>query len=457
MFNKQADYPPGPPCNFWGVGLFAANRRDPLKFMREVTDAYGDIVYFRVGHENIYLINRPEYVHETLVTHGSHLVKGRGGDRSKLLLGEGLLTTAGQAHRQQRKIEQPAFHRSRIAAYAEVMVAETEAMSATWRDAEAFDDIGDEMRHMTMAIISRTMFGEFDPAERDELSRALRRVLTQYTAFPHPLVRRFKNLPLPRVRRWRDARHTLEAAMQRRIDARRRDDAHHDDLLAMMLDAQREADSNTLDDNVVDADRRLRDELLTIFIAGFETVSLMLMFTWYLLARHPDVEARLHRELDDVLEGGRAPVAADVPRLPYTEMILNEALRLYPPAWRLVRCVIKPYEVGGYTIPAGALVIVSQYLMHRDERFYNEPHRFDPERWTPEARSARPPYAFFPFGGGARTCIGDRFAMMEGVLLLATIARRWRLRVPARYEIELQPRHTLGTRRGVPAVLELRN
>jgi cytochrome P450 len=235
------------------------------------------------------------------------------------------------------------------------------------------------------------------------------------------------------------------------IVERRREGSDRGDLLSMLLLARDEEGGEGL------TDAQVRDQAMTIFLAGYETTALALAWTWYLLAQNPEAEARLHEELDAVL-GGRLPTFEDVPRLDYTARVFNESLRLYPPTWRLVRWAIEDCEFGGYVVPAGSQVIVSQYVMHHDERYFPDPFRFDPERWTPEAKAERPQYSFFPFGGGPRRCLGETFAVVEGVLLLATLARHWRLRLVASGPpVEMEPLHMLRPKRGIQMRLERRS
>jgi cytochrome P450 len=257
-----------------------------------------------------------------------------------------------------------------------------------------------------------------------------------------PFSELLEKLPLPPRRRFERARARLDAVIYRIVEERRREGRDRGDLLSTLLHAvDEEGDRTGM------TDEQLRDELMTIFLAGHETTANALAWTWYLLSQHPDVEARLHGELEEVLKG-RAPTAEDFPRLRYAEMVVAESMRLYPPAWAVGRLALEDHEAGGYLIPRGSLVLVSQYVMHRDPRFWPEPERFDPGRFTPEARSARPQFSYFPFGGGPRRCVGEGFAWMEAVLILATLARRWRLRLAPGADVRTEPRITLRPGKG---------
>jgi cytochrome P450 len=275
-------------------------------------------------------------------------------------------------------------------------------------------------------------------------------VMNLFNVLLLPFSEYLDKLPLPQTRRFHRARERLDATVYRMIEERRRSSHDRGDLLSMLLLAQdEEGDTGRM------TDEQVRDEALTIFLAGHETTANALTWTWYLLSEHKDVETKLHQEIDAVL-GLRLPTTDDVPRLRYTEMVLAESMRLYPPAWALGRLARADYEVGGYVVPAGALVLLSQYVAHRDPRYFPDPTRFDPERWTPEARESRPQYSYFPFGGGPRRCIGEGFAWMEGILLIATIAQRFSLRLVPNHPVELRPVITLRPKHGMRMTLSKR-
>jgi cytochrome P450 len=265
-----------------------------------------------------------------------------------------------------------------------------------------------------------------------------------FNAMLLPFSELLEKLPLPQKRRFQRAKERLDTTIYRMIDERRRSGEDHGDLLSMLLLAQdEEGDGGGM------TDEQVRDEALTIFLAGHETTANALTWTWYLLSQHPLVEARLHEEIDSVLKGGRLPSFEDVPNLKYTEMVLSESMRLYPPAWAIGRLAIKDHAVGDYVVPPGTLVLLSQYVMHRDERFFPDPTRFDPDRWLPEVKEARPAFSYFPFGGGPRRCIGEGFAWMEGILLIATLARTWSMRLVPGHNVAVNPVITLRPRHGM--------
>lgn len=433
---KPSFYPPGPKSRFFGLDLHLASQRDPLGFMERAARDYGDIVYFKLGQRHVYLLNHPDYIKGVLVSHYANFLKGRGIVRRDNFLGEGLLTSEGELHRRQRQMTQPAFHHERFAAYGATMTKLTEDASRGWSAGGRLDVI-EAMREITLPITSQTLFGTRVDTEHERIIAAFRAGLSRFRPFRPAAGRLSDRLSPLHRRRLRRARFDLEELISRIIAERQHSgDDDRGDLLSLLLSRTGAADEQLM------SDRQIRDEAITLFIGGFENVATALTWTWYLLARHPEVEERLHRELDGAL-GGRAPTTADLPRLEYTRMVFEEAMRIYPPVPRLVRTAIRDYQVGAYTIPAGSLVVVSQYLMHRDARYYPQSARFDPERWRPEAKRQRPAYSYFPFGGGSRRCIGEGFAYMEGVLLLATLASRWRLRPVSHAPAEVTATHFL--------------
>ena len=434
-------HPPGPKGQLIG-GNFKAFRRDSLSYLQEATKDHGDIVYFRFGPQNVYFLNHPDHIKDVLVTHHQNFMKGRALQRSKRLLGEGLLTSEGDFHRRQRRLAQPAFHRGRISSYATVMTDYAARTASRWHDGETLD-ISQEMMRLTLAIVGKTLFDADVEAEADEIGAALTAVMELFDMLLMPFSELLEKLPLPHVRRFKKAKQRLDATIYRIIEERRRSGEDRGDLLSMLLSARdEEGDGGQM------SDLQVRDEVMTLFLAGHETTANALTWTWYLLSQHPEVEAKLHEELDAVLEG-RTPTFEDVPRLRYTEMVLAESMRLYPPAWAIGRLTLSDYHVGGYTIPPKSLVLLSQYVTHRDARFYPEPTRFDPERWTMEAKESRPQFSYFPFGGGPRRCIGEAFAWMEGILLISTLAGRWRMRLVPNHRVEPMAVITLRPKYGM--------
>lgn len=441
-------FPPGPKRQLFG-GNFLAFRRDPLNFLQRLASTYGDIVHFSMGPQEVFFLNHPDYVRDVLVTHNQKFMKGRALQRSKRLLGEGLLTSEGEFHRRQRRLAQPAFHRQRIAAYASLMTGFASQTSDRWHDGQT-RDVAEDMMRLTLAIVGKTLFDADVERDAREVGSALNVIMNLFNAMLLPFSELLEKLPLPQKRRFQQAKDQLDAIIYRLIDERRRSGEDHGDLLSMLLLAQ---DEEGQGDGMTD--EQVRDEAMTIFLAGHETTANAMTWTWYLLSQHREVEAKLHAELDAVL-AGRVPLFEDVAQLRYTEMVLAEAMRLYPPAWAIGRLSLEEYEVGGYLLPAGSLILLSQYVMQRDARYFPEPERFDPLRWLPEARELRPQYSYFPFGGGSRRCIGEGFAWMEGVLLLATLAQNWRLRLAPGHPVRTHPMITLRSKHGMLMTMERR-
>ena len=441
--------PPGPRPR-WPIINFLAYRKDMAAFLERAAREHGDIVYFKIGPQDVYFLNHPDYVKDVLVTRQQNFIKGRALQRAKRLLGEGLLTSEDSFHRRQRRLAQPAFHRQRVAAYAEAMTEYAARTAASWRDGEQLDML-QEMMRLTLAIVAKTLFDADVEEEAQEIGEALATILSLFNAMMFPFAELLEKLPLPQNKRFERAKRRLDETIYRIIDERRKSGEDRGDLLSMLLMSQDEEGTGGM------TDKQVRDEAMTLFLAGHETTANALTWTWYLLSQHEEQEARLHSELDEVLAGRERPRVEDVERLRYTEMVLMESMRLYPPAWAIGRLATKEIEIGGYRIAPGSLVLVSQYVMHRDARYYPEPERFDPERWTMEAREARPQFSYFPFGAGARRCIGESFAWMEGILLIATLARRFRMRHVPTHPVELQPLITLRPKHGMLMTVHKRN
>jgi len=446
--------PPRGPNNPPIIGNLYAFRSNPLQFLIKAAREYGDLVYFRLAVQHMYLVNHPDYVREILVNNQGNFLKSRALQRSKVLLGEGLLTSEGQHHLRQRRLVQPAFHRERLAGYASAMSGQAVKACERWQAGSSMD-VSVEMSRLTLSVVAKTLFSADVESEASEIGEAMTAALQMFQLLVMPFSEYLIKLPLPSVRRFEKARALLNSTIYGLIRERRNSGQDTGDLLSMLLLAQDEEQDGGKKHGGGMTDTQVRDEALTLFLAGHETTANALSWTWYLLSQHPEIERRLHQEIDTVLQG-RAPELADVPQLRYTEMVFSEALRLYPPAWGIGRMVKAPFELGGVEIPAKAICILSPYLIQRDARWFPEPEKFDPERWTPEARESRPKFAYFPFGGGARVCIGERFAWMEGVIVMAAIAQKWRLRLDPDQHIEPLPLITLRVKNGLRMTAEPR-
>jgi cytochrome P450 len=439
---------PGPPRRY-PLQNWLALQRNPLRFLEGVA-RHGDVARFRLGPVFVYLVNDPDLIRSVLVTRADAYHKGRALERARRLLGQGLLTSEGALHLRQRRLMQPAFHRERIAGYGETMVRYAGRAAERWKAGETID-VHKEMVALTLAIVGTTLFDADVEEEADEIGKALTEALELFQRLLMvPYGEFLEKLPIPSTLRFRSARRRLDATIARLIAERRRNPRDRKDLLTLLLLAQ-----DTEGDGGGMTDTQLRDEAMTIFLAGHETTANAMAWTWHLLSQNPEAEGRLHEELDRVLEG-RAPGVADLPRLRYTEMVLSESMRLFPPAWILGRRAIVDHELGGYRIPAGSIVLLSQWITHRDARYFPDPLRFDPQRFTAEAQAARPKFSYFPFGGGPRVCIGEGFAWMEGVLVLATIARRWRFLPVDGIPVTPAAMITLRPKSGLPMRIEAR-
>jgi cytochrome P450 len=409
-----------------------AMRRDPIAFFTKLARDHGDFVRFDVGGGPLCLVNHPDLIREVLLTHDSEFTRWYAVD-IRQVLGDGLFVSEGDFYVRQRRLAQPAFHRRRIAGYAAAMVREATALGERWREGET-RDIAADMNALAMKIVAGTLFGSDVNEDAEEVRAALSDVL-----------RFFERSTIPAADRpeFDAARARLDATIYRMIQARRATGAEdRDDLLSMFL-AARDADDGT-----GMTDPQVRDEVMNIFLAGHESTANALTWTWYLLSQNPEAECRLHAELDAVL-GSRVPELSDAANLPWTEMVFAEALRLYPPLWSIARRAIGPVEISGRLLAPGTVVILSQFVTQRDARFFPEPDRFDPERFTPEAKMARPKFCYFPFSAGSRQCIGEPFAWLEGVLCIATIAQGWRLALAPGHRVEVQPALTLRAKHGM--------
>lgn len=428
------------------LGNMPEFNRDPLEFLARCAREYGDVVRTRFLYVTAYFLNNPDHIEYVLATNNRNFIKSRS-LRSPFfhrLVGNGLVTSESDFWRRQRRLAQPAFHRDRVNAYSEVMVNYTERMLGAWREGEV-RDIHREMMRLTMEIVVRTLFNADVSGDADQVGATLQLMVKPFASQATLQWILDNRLPTPGHRRFFSAVQSIDEIVYRIIGQRRASGQDQGDLLSMLLQAQDEDGSRM-------TDKQLRDEVMTLFLAGHETTALALSWAWYLLAKHPQVEAKLAAELEEVL-GGRAPTAADLPRLRYTEMILKESMRLYPPAYGVGREALKDCEIGGYLVPAGTQLFMFQWVVHRDERYFDHPEAFRPERWADDLAARLPKYAYFPFGGGPRVCIGSSFAMMEAVLLLATIAQRFRLALVPEHPVALLPAMSLRPKNGIKVTL----
>jgi cytochrome P450 len=439
-----ATLPPGP-RGHWLSGSLPDFRRDRLDFLSRCARDYGDIVSLRLGPRRVFLVNLPDAIEAVLVTQSRNFTKHFALRLNPLVLGKGLLTSEGDFWLRQRRLAQPAFHRTRIAAYGAVMVDYTQRMLTGWSAGQTCD-ILTEMMRLTLAIAAKTLFDAEVGAEADTVGTALQLLQANFIARFNSLLPLPVWVPTPNNLRLKRAVRQLDEILYGFIRQRRQSGVDRGDLLSLLLHARDEDDGSRM------TDQQLRDEAMTLFLAGHETTALTLSWAWYLLATHPEAADRLLAEVRALLDG-RAPTVEDLPRLRYTEGVVLEALRLYPPAYVVGREAIRDCEVGGFRVPAGTTLLMSQWVVHRDARYFDEPEKFRPDRWVGDLAQQLPKFAFFPFGGGPRICIGNTFAMMETVLVLATIAPRFRFTVLPAHPVVPWPTFTLRPRHGIRAVL----
>ena len=434
-------------------GIFGGHlikfRMRPTEFLTDAAKL-GDVTFMKLGGNPAYFLNHPDFIRDLLVTHNSKFVKGRAVQRAKKLLGNGLLTAEGAEHLRLRRMIQPAFHRNRIAEYAAAMTEFAEKMADEWQSAEV-RDIDKEMMRLTLQVVGKTLFSANIDDDADEVGRAMTDVIELFNYLLLPFSEWLEKLPFPQSKRFSKARDTLNRVIYGIINERRASgELDKGDLLSMLLLAQDEEDGSAL------TDEQVRDEAMTLFLAGHETTANAMTFMWYLLSQNSEKEAKLHEELDKVLNG-KIPTFEDYPGLKYTEAVFAEAMRLYPPAWAIGRLAIEDTTFGEYVIPKGALVIISPFVAQRDTRFWENAEEFIPERWFDQSvKEAGQKFIYFPFSKGVRSCIGESFAWMEGVLLIASLARKWKLRLIPDQKIGLKPLMTLRPKYGMRMKIERR-
>ena len=419
-----------------------AMRRDPLGFFSQMAREQGDFASFRLGdHEHaLYFASHPDYIRDVLVTQDRNFTKWFAVDRIKEVLGDGLFVSEGEFHHRQRRLAQPAFHRERIASYADDMTALASRLRERWQPGSSID-VCSEMNWLAMMIVARTLFGADVESETEKIRESLSEILDQFER---------SLLPIADREDFENAMKGLDNTVYQIIQQRRENNVHRDDLLSLLLQAEDAETGERMND------LQLRDEAMTIFLAGHETSANAMAWSWYLLSKHPEIESRFHDELDRVL-GGRAAKMRDIPDLALTGRIFSEALRLYPPLWAVGRRAMRECQIGDQTVAAGSVVVLSAYVTQRDARWFPNPETFDPDRWTNERRAERPRFSYFPFSAGSRSCLGEAFASMEGVLSLATIGQKWKLRLVPEHRVELQPQLTLRARHGIKMRVEPRS
>ncbi len=442
---KRPPGPPGTPI----MGVMREFNRDSLGFIERARREYGDIVWMRFLYVPALFLYHPDQVEYVLATNPRNFKKSMSlrSNFFQTLVGNGLLTSEGEEWKRQRRLSSPAFHRHRISAYADTMVEYTKRLCASWRTGQELD-MHREMMRLTLEIVVRCLFSADVSSDVDQIGETLKELVKPFASQATLKWILDNRLPTRDHRRFHRLARRVDDVVFRIIGERRGSGKDAGDLLSMLL-AMRDEDGSQM------SDQQLRDEVMTLFLAGHETTALTLAWTWYLLGKDPDTEKRFHDELDRVL-GVRAPEMNDLSELKFTEQIVKESMRLYPPAYGLGREAINDCEIGGYPVPSGTQVFMFQWATQRDARFFDQPEEFLPGRWTKEFEEQLPKYAYFPFGGGPRACIGASFAMMEMMLVLATIGQRFRLELVPEHPVEIYPAMSLRPRDGVRVVVRHR-
>lgn len=441
---------PGPKGLPFSGNLFAF-RKDPLGFLTKVQREYGDVVYIRFGpSRHVYLISDPEQIKDILLTKQHAFHKAKGLQTAKAVVGEGILTSEGEKHMRQRRLLQPSFRKDRIGQYAEAMVDYTEHMLQTWRPGET-RIVTEDMMQLTLDIITHTMFGTGITSGINEIGHAIEVGMKYVSHKASSFLDIPESIPTKSNVEFKRSAQTLDRVIFNIIEERRKKpDANREDLLSMLLKARDEETGTGM------SDKQVRDEVMTIFLAGHETTANTLSWTWYLLSQNPEAEQKFHEELDRVL-GGRRPTHDDIDQLKYTRQIVWESMRVYPAVWAVNRQVVKEVEIGGRLYKPGDTLMMSQFVMHRNPKYYEEADRFLPERFEGDLLKQIPQFGYFPFGGGPRVCIGNHFALMEATLLLATIGSRYKLRLaPDHHEVRPEPLVTLRPKNGLKMVVTAR-
>jgi cytochrome P450 len=443
VIRPGARYPDGPQFARRLVSgeVFSQNAAD---FMLNTARRYGDLNHYIGFGRHIFQFNHPQLIEDLLLRDAGRHHRGLVMQRAKMVLGQGLLTSEAPLHLRQRRLAQPAFHRQRIAAYGQTIATYAEEMSIRWESGTVMD-LHPEMLLLAVRIVGKTLFDTNVETEVQQIAEAVDSFMgflpLAFLPFPEVIL----NLPLPAMKRIRQGQAYLDGLIYRMIAERRKDPRDRGDLLSMLLAAV-----DTEEGTGGMTDKQVRDECVTVMLAGHETTANALSFALWELARNPDVQERLYQECRAVL-GPRAPAAEDYGRLTYAAQVFAETIRIYPPVWVTARTAVEAYEYRGITIPRGAILLAPQIVAHRDPRFWDEPLRFDPRRFTEENKAGRPRFRYFPFGAGARQCIGEGLAWMEGVLILASVASNWKLSLPAGSpaELPLHPAISLRPKGGV--------
>ena len=450
---RDPRYPVGPQF-YKRILTGKAFRGSTADAMLDNARLYGDLVHFRALNRYVYQINHPDLIADFFLKDAPNHHRNLVMQSARQVLGTGLLTSEEPLHMRQRRLAQPAFLRERIAAYAEVIGTQTLNLTAHWPSGTVYD-LHPQMLELALRIVGKCLFDLDTLDDIEAIASAVDSFMSFMPLSFLPFSKQIQKLPIPSMKRLKQGKAHLDQLIYAIIAERRKDPVDHGDLLSMLMNATDPEDSSGTSNSMTD--QQLHDECVTVILAGHETTANALSFAVHLLAHHPEVQQRLHEEAASVL-GDRAPTASDYARLPYATQVFAEAMRLYPPVWVTARTCAVEYEIAGFKIPVGASLLAPQYVVHRDPRYFTEPDRFDPDRFTPEHKIGRPRYAYFPFAGGSRQCIAEGLAWMEGTLVLAVVARDWRLTPPPGGAAvpPLNPAISLRPSKGIPLVIERR-
>jgi cytochrome P450 len=447
-FDSGATHPPGPK----GIAALAccvSRQRDPLGELGKLARRYGDIVHMQLGRRHDYLVNHPDHIKAILCAPQSEMARSTP-PGLKRLLGGGLLTSQGDYHRRHKRMLAPTFHKELVRQWSSTIIRYCVRLRDSWHDGQEID-IEYEMQRLTLAIVLQGLLSVDLEEQTDEIARAANTLIEMIHCRTLPIIDDLLDkISLGRIRQFNNARAQFDAMVYGMIRERGRAPSPAPDLLSNLLQVRdEETGSSAL------TDEEIRDEVMTMLVAGHETSAHALTWTWYLLSQHPESGRKLLAELDVKLQG-RLPAVEDLESMPYHRMVLSEAMRLYPPVWIVARRNPNPWSLGNYIFPSGSFIFVSQYLIQRDPRFFSDPERFDPDRWTPQTAAQRPKYSYFPFGGGPRQCIGEGLAWLIGLLVIATIGQRWQFALAPRQKIELEPLITLRPKYGIRMMIKRR-
>ena len=483
MTQKKIIYPPGP-SSVHSLKNIHDLLKDPLKTLTEIANKYGEIAHFKAGRQHIYLINDPNYIEKILIYNHQNFKKGKRLQTAKRLLGEGLVTSEDKKHDNQRKIIHPLFLPKKITSYGKIMINECQLMCKEWKDGSIID-IHKEMMKVTLRIICKSVLDyDLNSKEAQQFTKAFEISKKYFKRLQHPLGLVLDHIPiLPKVAESRESVKTIDTIVYRLISEKKKVLQNNtnmensnlgEDLLTRLLqvqlsfqkkskentsseikDTNKESNLENQEDNM--DDKQIRDNVLTMLIAGHETTANALTWTYYLISQHPNVEEKIHEEIDKVISQNKEnkdkqikiPRVEDLTKFKYVEKVIRESLRIYPTVWSIGRIVEEDYLIDKYTIPKGSSIIMSQYVIQHDNRFYKDPHEFNPERWTDEFKRSIPKFSYFPFGGGIRGCIGEPFAWQEAILLMATISSNWNIKILSKQKVEMSPGITLNPKNGI--------